>query len=173
DAPIAWDLERGEQLYAYLGPAVRAFFRNKGRRCWVIRVARQAPDEDESLNYARYNYFPIPALARVQFDEAGNGTITPAFARARSEGSWSDRVQVSSALLATPLQTNSSLREIDQGYSIQIEGDPSSGPAPGDLLRLDFANKQFAFLAVAAVAAVGPSPPVSPPLSTRLSEVSG
>src|ERR1041384_5531998 len=55
DAPLAWDLARGEQLYAYLGPAVRAFFRNNGKRCWVIRVARQTtPTSDHDLNYARY-----------------------------------------------------------------------------------------------------------------------
>ena len=33
DAPLAWDSDRGEQAYAFLGPAVRAFFRNGGRRC--------------------------------------------------------------------------------------------------------------------------------------------
>ena len=38
DLPLAWDPERREVVYAYLGPAVRAFFRNGGRRCWVIRV---------------------------------------------------------------------------------------------------------------------------------------
>src|SRR5436190_17156747 len=52
DAPLAWDLSRGEQLDAYLGPAVRAFFRNNGQRCWVIRVARQQPRSDQDLNYA-------------------------------------------------------------------------------------------------------------------------
>src|SRR2546430_6335 len=107
DAPLAWDLERGEQLYAYLGPAVRAFFRNKGQRCWVIRVARQQPAGDHNLNYARYNHFPIPGLARARFDENGQTLLSriPGLARARAEGSWSDRVQVSSALLSTPLRT--------------------------------------------------------------------
>ena len=81
DAPLAWDLSRGEQLYAHLGPAVRAFFRNNGNRCWVIRVARQKRGSDQDLNYARYNYFPIPALARVEFSDSGTSTITPAFAR--------------------------------------------------------------------------------------------
>jgi F0F1-type ATP synthase delta subunit len=87
DAPLAWDVERGEQVYAYLGPAVRAFFRNGGRRCWIIRVARQTARETNSLNRARSNSFPIPCLARAEFNS--NGTIrslTPAFARARSEG---------------------------------------------------------------------------------------
>src|SRR5215218_7086647 len=40
DAPLAWDAARGVRARAYLGPAVRAFFANGGRRCWVVRVAR-------------------------------------------------------------------------------------------------------------------------------------
>ena len=44
---------------AYLAPAVRAFFRNGGRRCWVVRVAGE---------HARRNVFPIPGLLRVAFD---------------------------------------------------------------------------------------------------------
>ena len=39
DAPLAWDKTRGEMVYANLAPAVRAFFRNGGQRCWVVRVA--------------------------------------------------------------------------------------------------------------------------------------
>src|SRR5215469_3818160 len=84
DAPLAWDRERGETLYGYLAPAVRAFFRNGGIRCWIIRVAGQA----------QYNLFQVPGLAHV----APDGTIRPAYARARSEGSWSDKVQVSATL---------------------------------------------------------------------------
>jgi hypothetical protein len=38
DLPLAWDEEKGRQVYAYLAPVVRSFFRNGGRRCWVIRV---------------------------------------------------------------------------------------------------------------------------------------
>src|SRR3954468_20018995 len=96
DAPLAWDFDRGEQLYAYLAPAVRAFFRNHGQRCWVIRVAKQTG----GANRARYNHFPVPGLARVTFDQFGGAKITPGFARARSEGSWSDRLQVASALFS-------------------------------------------------------------------------
>lgn len=39
DAPLAWDGARRAGTFAHLGPAVRAFFRNGGRRCWVVRVA--------------------------------------------------------------------------------------------------------------------------------------
>ncbi|HEU4742127.1 MAG TPA: hypothetical protein VFS50_11095 [Meiothermus sp.] len=38
DLALAWDAERGETVYAHLPRAVRAFFENGGRRCWVIRV---------------------------------------------------------------------------------------------------------------------------------------
>jgi hypothetical protein len=163
DAPLAWDVTRGEQLYAYLGPAVRAFFRNNGKRCWVIRVAQQKPKDAEDLNRARYNYFPIPALARVAFDAGGKSTITPAVARSRSEGSWSDRVQVSSALLSAPLNVEA-VTIVDGQYVVQIQGDLSNRLAVGDLLRLNFDGGRFAFLAVDEV-----NGSVSSPLSSTQS----
>src|ERR1043165_6243508 len=43
DVSLAWDVARGEQVNGYLGPAVRLFFRNGGRRCWIIRVAKAKP----------------------------------------------------------------------------------------------------------------------------------
>ena len=58
DLPLVWDAENGELLHAHLGPAVRAFFANGGRRAWVIRVA-EAP---------RSNRFPVPGLCRVAAD---------------------------------------------------------------------------------------------------------
>src|SRR5262249_27190624 len=39
DLPLAWNTETGSQTYACLAPAVRSFFQNGGRRCWVVRVA--------------------------------------------------------------------------------------------------------------------------------------
>src|SRR5260370_42202099 len=74
DVPLAWDQQRGEIVYAYLAPAVRAFFRNGRPRCWVVRVACNA----------RSNYFPIPGLAQVRLDDCRNIVeIWPAFATAR------------------------------------------------------------------------------------------
>src|ERR1043166_7725235 len=58
DAPLAWDELRGERVFAYLGPAVRAFFANGGRRCWIVRVA------DEPIA----NAFPIPGVLSVGDD---------------------------------------------------------------------------------------------------------
>ena len=42
DALLGLDEERGEQVLAHLAPAVRAFFRNGGRRAWIVRVASPA-----------------------------------------------------------------------------------------------------------------------------------
>jgi hypothetical protein len=119
DAPLAWDAERGAPAYAHLAPAVRAFFRNGGRRCWVVRVAGPA----------RANVFPLPGLARRRQD----GTLAPAFARARSEGSWSDPLQVGTALLSRPLRVTA----LPLGDPVFVL-DPASRKdvAVGDLVRV-------------------------------------
>jgi hypothetical protein len=155
DAPLAWDFGRGEQLYAYLGPAVRAFFRNNGRRCWIIRVAKRT----SGTNRARYNCFPIPGLAHIEFDQEGQSKVTPAFARARSEGSWSDRLQVSSALLSTPVQSQGKLLRDGGEYSISLARAALNSLRAGDLLRMDFASGQFAFLGVSDAELMASSPP--------------
>ena len=106
DAPLAWDAIRGERVVAHLGPAVRAFFANGGRRCWVIRVARCAESEalwrgleaDEAAVFpdvATYNRFAIPGVLSIA---AGTDAVGSALAQARCEGSWSDGLQVATAL---------------------------------------------------------------------------
>src|ERR687886_1782202 len=85
DAPLAWDSDRGEQAYAFLGPAVRAFFRNGGRRCWVVRTA----DERTATSVS----FPVPGLLALH----GGGAVRPALLRARSPGSWADGLRVSAS----------------------------------------------------------------------------
>jgi phage tail sheath protein FI len=37
--PLVRESDTGAPVEAYLAPAVRAFFRNGGRRCWIVRVA--------------------------------------------------------------------------------------------------------------------------------------
>src|SRR4030095_16128546 len=70
DAPLAWDAERCRQTRSHLAKAVRDFFRNGGRRCWVTRVAS---DEAEA------NFFPIPSLAMAELDDSQNvRTVQPA-----------------------------------------------------------------------------------------------
>lgn len=102
DAPLAWDAQRGELVRAYLGAAVRGFFANGGRRCWVIRVARNEalqsvrralrPLEPERA-VATANLFPVAGVLEI----ASNGNAAPAVVRARSEGSWSDEMRLATA----------------------------------------------------------------------------
>jgi hypothetical protein len=91
DIPLAQDSQSGELLYAHLGPAVRGFFRNGGRRCWVIRVADST---------ASTNRFPVVGL--IAFDPSTR-RWTQAYVDARSPGSWSDGIRVGGALLGDPV----------------------------------------------------------------------
>jgi hypothetical protein len=164
DAPLAWHLERGEQIRAHLGPAVRAFFRNGGQRCWIIRVARQAANNIQPLNRARYNYFPIPYLGRAEFNANGQlSKVTPAFARGRSQGSWSDPIRISSALLSRPIQVVGSLHRDGSEYVMQMARDPSNTLDAGDMIRLVYENEGVSVLvALKSIAPVQPSPPATP-----------
>jgi len=132
DAPLAWDAERGEQSYAQLAPAVRAFFRNGGRRAWIVRVAASS---------AQRSLLPIPGLVgRTGAAELAHGTLT-----ARSRGSWADELRVGAALSSTPAVLYALDRATDR-LELEIE----IGPAPivpGDLLRLrDKRHELLAFV---------------------------
>jgi len=162
DAPLAWDAQRCRQVNAQLGPAVRSFFRNGGRRCWVIRVAS---------GEAAYNFFPVPGLAMAEVDGAGKVTrVSPAFARARSEGSWSDSLRSSSALLSKPFEVRSVFRAdgTREGFpkdSLAVELRASAGDfVKGDLLRLSFndSNGGTALVAMLVVEALAAAPDSSP-----------
>ena len=162
DAALAWDAERGEQVSAHLAPAVRAFFAHGGRRCWIVRVARTRPgalgpdasSPPADANFARPNFFPLPAVAQAVFDEGEEGgavRFMPAFARARSEGSWSDALAVSTALLSRPVQVLRLGRR-----RIKLAQDTPGDLSEGDLLRLTFDGGFVAFLQVEGVRAVRP-----------------
>lgn len=124
DLPLVWDMQTGETIYAYLGPTVRSFFNNGGKRCWVVRVAGRS---------AQYNSFPLSGLARV--DESG--TISPAFARARSEGSWSDSLRVSTALTSRRIYANATALS-PGALTLTLPASSVNDIANGDLLRLTF-----------------------------------
>ncbi|NTX40472.1 phage tail sheath family protein [Myxococcus sp. CA033] len=142
EAPLlAWDAERGEPVQGHLASAVRAFFRNGGRRCWVVRVA--GPD-------AKSNTFPVPGLLRC----SEGGAVSTAVARARSEGSWSDPVRVAASIHRELVDL------VD--WSTTGSGDAtlvvtaSGGVAVGDLLRVGFDGTACALLVpVESVEAVG------------------
>ena len=107
DAPLAWDARRGTRLFAHLGPSVRAFFANGGRRCWVVRVAHSAASvalrsQDATLDAARAataNIFPVPGMLALAGDGSpASEALSPALLAARCEGAWSDGHALSSAL---------------------------------------------------------------------------
>jgi tail sheath protein len=120
DCVVARDPKSGKPRYAYLAPAVRAFFRNGGRRCWIVRLAG---------NSATRNRFRIPNLFAP--DE------TPAFAEARSAGSWSDGLLVSTNLVRRGVRLTQ--WDIDDDpVRLEFEVSSTSEIIRGDLLRLRF-----------------------------------
>ena len=177
DAPLAWDTKRGKQAYAYLAPAVRAFFRNGGVRCWVIRVARRNQLARDVVNRrefdrARTNYFPIFGLARAEFDKEGKlKTVAPAFARARSEGSWSDSLRVTTALQRRPLQISQIVRLDGPEPIVDLAVASPAGINQGDLLQLRF--KSEGYLLQFAVKTIETAPESSPPFGRRVMRVTG
>jgi hypothetical protein len=147
DAQLAWDEVRGEPVYAYLAPAVRAFFRNGGRRAWIIRVAAQPTA----------NYFPITGLLHVAYDDIGNIVdATPAFTQARSEGSWSDALRVSASLLSRTVAL--SIVSLNPPLFDVTLNTPADLVA-GDVLRVTFDEGYVLHCAVKSLDPIVSSPP--------------
>ena len=121
DLSIAVDPATRQQVFALMPSSVRAFFRNGGTRCWVIRVAGKQ---------ATANRFPIPGLSVLE-----NGIPTQAYASARSEGSWSDGIAVGSALRSDSLEVLSF-----SAPSVRLLLTSTDEVAAGDLLRLTFGD---------------------------------
>ncbi len=152
DLPLAWDQERGGRVFAYLAPTVRAFFRNGGRRCWAIRVAGNA----------RANVFPLPNLVRY-----AAGQLKPAFACARSAGSWSDSGRVGAACLSRFVQVRS-MAGSSEAPLIDLTLTSPDEIVKGDLLRLTFRAEQGdQYLAMLPVKSIKPrgETTLSPPNS--------
>jgi hypothetical protein len=144
-APLAWDPRRGETVYAQLAPAVRAFFRGGGRRCWVVRVA-DAPT---------FNFFPLAGLARIS-----GGVMTPAFARSRAPGSWSDALRVAPAIVSSPIAA-SAFRHDGGAAAVDLVLAAFGDVIAGDLLRIEFQSGAIAFVAAERVTPMIDSPPSS------------
>lgn len=156
EVPLAWDQEINEPIYTYLAPAVRGFFRNGGKRCWIVRVADIRPP----------NTFPVPNLlkATLQASEGGGEPVlrmSAAFASARSQGRWSDALSVSTVLESESLQV------VDFSVDHQEILLASNSPAPivpGDLIRLQYGEPGlFMLLPVDAATSVEPPLAGSPP----------
>ena len=146
-APLAWDAELGVTTTTQLAPAVRAFFRGGGARCWIVRVA----------DAAAFNYFPLTGLVRLT-----GGGIAPAYARSRAVGSWSDAHRVSAGITPAPLDVLGFTRT---GGEATVELGPSSVGmvAAGDLLRVELGTLYVVFVAVDRVVPMVTSPPALRP----------
>jgi hypothetical protein len=146
DAPIAWSAERGEVLYASLASAVRAFFRDGGERCWVVRVARRPNDPGGSQGAARANLFGLPGVFAYRTDTR---ELAPASAVARSEGSWSDTLRVATAL---ETRTFAVLEAALEDGALVLAVSSPADVRLGDLLRVRFArDARVLFLPVDAL----------------------
>jgi hypothetical protein len=136
DVPIAWEASRGATVYGNLAAAVRAFFRDGGERCWVVRVARRPDSRRRDVAPARANVFRLPGLFAYRAD---NHSVTPASAVARSEGSWSDTLRVATALESRDVPVLS--QRLERGELV-LGVSAATDLAVGDLLLVSFSNDQ-------------------------------
>jgi hypothetical protein len=153
DAPLAWDAERGERLFAHLGAAVRAFFSNGGRRCWVIRVARTRQAETlrrrdpAGRGTAVANRFVIPGVLEIG---AGAHQVRAAGAIARCEGSWSDALRVSCALAKRSVGVNA-LAPVGSPAAERYQFRTEARLRAGDVLELGSAEAISAYAVIEKV----------------------
>lgn len=136
DLPLVWDKEKSETIYAYLAPTVRSFFKNGGKRCWIIRVARTVGVDGYKRNRACANFFPLNGFVGFDFS---NDDVFPALAEARSRGSWSDDLQIGTATLSRAvklLQLTDKLRK----KLVKIEISANERIEKGELIRLLYKN---------------------------------
>ncbi|MDF2627848.1 MAG: phage tail sheath protein [Symbiobacteriaceae bacterium] len=124
DQPLAWDAAAGVIQYAFLGPAVRSFFRNGGERCWVVRVAREPVTRQ----------FEVPGVSAVD----GGGGLVPYRLQARSPGSWADRLRLSTEVRREHLGKANYHALPDRWWDAEIAQDDPTPIAAGDLLEITF-----------------------------------
>lgn len=125
DLALAWDDAPGRMQRSLLGPSVELFFRNGGRRCWVVRVADADP-----ASGAPTQSFLIPGLHHA------GPALAPARAVARCPGAWADTLRLGARLAALPLAAASlELADPLSGYQLRLAPVPVALVA-GDLLEV-------------------------------------
>lgn len=125
DLALAWEDAPGRMQRSLLGPTVELFFRNGGRRCWVVRVADAGP-----ASGAQTQSFRIPGLYHA------DAVLAPAHAVARCPGAWADTLRIGARLIARPLVAASfEFAGPLSGYAVRLAQVPVAVVA-GDLLEL-------------------------------------
>lgn len=145
DVALAWDVALARTTYSRLGPAVRAFFANGGRRCWVLRLASGAST----------TALPVPGLAaavgesRITELKAGIASVAPLLLQARSPGSWSDDVALSASIGTRRLAARAWTTD---GYVLELAAASDAPLSAGDLLRLTWRDEGVVlYLGIASV----------------------
>ena len=149
---LVQDRETGRTKTAHLHRAVEAFFRNGGRRCWVVRVA-QPKDGGTSSGPVERTSFGLPGLVSAD-------TGRPSTVRARCYGASFDALRVGTVLRRRMLSNPSAVEWPEGNASSQASTlswhtgrrDPlmEDELAEGDLLRLSMENGGVAYAIVAS-----------------------
>ncbi len=135
----------GQPVYAQLPQAVRAFFDNGGRRCYVVRVVGKS---------ARPNRFRLPGIVAWRADTGLNSVV----AEASWIGCWSDNVSVATQLRSSPLRVKEYRASGEGGApEVDLETPTATTVQSGDLLRLRFGTPDapVAFFPVNSVKQTG------------------
>ncbi len=174
DLLLARTRQGGQPVYANLPRAVRAFFDNGGRRCYVVRVAQTTPDVTMPTNIARPNRFRIPGMLAWGKDTQDVLTLKTVVAPAAWVGRWSDSMSIGTQLLSQPLrlsriaspaiplgwrietepakldETDEQIQKRESTVKLYLELPTALTLFPGDSLRLhiDTPDKHILFCAV-------------------------
>jgi hypothetical protein len=142
DLAVAQD--GGVPVYAQLPTAVRAFFDNGGRRCYVVRVAGP---------HAGPSRWTVPGLEVWQPD----GSARPAAVAAAWPGAWSNHTSVTAVLLTRHLSVIGDLEPPTTRAAGRLPLLPGTASLlrTGDLLRIDLAAGQGLFARVRGFTADG------------------
>src|SRR5262249_6884755 len=121
----------GVPVYANLPGAVRAFFDNGGRRCYVVRVAG---------GDARAARWLVPGMRLWHPD----GVVDDVYLRAAWPGCWSKEYSVGTQLLIQPLAVAAPYvrRQGDDPGVLSLSPGSLLPVQPGDLLRPDLGPGQ-------------------------------
>ena len=148
DVSLARDQEAvvpsARTVRAHLPEAVAAFFKNGGRRCFVIRVAGGT---------AKRARLRVPGL--VGLDSVENPRL--AWLHAGTPGTWSEDLRLASRLRSTPLPTSAFTVQHD-GSLLWLTGSAPQAIQTGDVLRLVFEDgAEWLFPVTAQAASADPN----------------
>lgn len=146
--PLAWDREERLWQTACLAPAVKNFFVQGGRRCWIVRVAwsqakgKKIGGDDTKREDENWAVFPLVGLLTPASDDS----YTEARVVARCQGSWAADLEVKVEPIFTSLSPlKGSLIGDSTGNLSQLSlspSDRSQNLQKGDLLQIDFDDNQ-------------------------------